>query len=722
MDYVLKASVIIILFYTCYKLFLQRETYFQQNRWFLLIGLFIAAFLPLVVIPIYIEYSPALITLYETSNVVPEQIQVDSSIDLWEILINVYIVGCTFFFGKVILHFLSLIKLLNSQKKINKKPFVFIETEQNISPFSFFNFIVINTKQFNTEELEYVIVHEQTHAKQLHSLDIILINIATIFFWFNPFIWWYKKAVQQNLEFIADSEAQKTVDCAKSYQTILLKASLSVKQLYLPTNFYQSLIKKRIVMLQKSKSKNHSYIKLAIVLPFLALFLMSFNLEKIYIPKSETTQNKVNKEGFAISSKSSDKDRLDAEIDNFKNLLDNNRLVLENYNGEKSSNYRLKATDTIEQKSKSGVNENAEQPIYFLNGKIVSSEIALNLDPDKIATINVLKGKAAIEKYGKKGENGVVEMSLKNTNAQNQLTLKDNSNYLYILDGMEISKSEVLNLLSKETISVLNFLPAKVASEKYGEEGINGVIEVTLKNINDKESESNFEIVGFGTSTITGIYDESGSEDTTKKDPNSILKDLNLNDEGNNQALIILDGAEINYNLLSAINPKEIISINILKDNAAVKIYGNKAKNGAIEIFSTKNPFIVEYDSSKLDSKFVEDSLETESNSPWKFNYGISSVTFIDDKDPPKNLSILHISENTPDVVLDTHKEFLKTQGVDLRYATIKRNKNGELIKIKISVEDKNGNKSKVTYQSNKGIKPIKITLDDSGDVIISSE
>ena len=144
-------------------------------------------------------------------------------------------------------------------------------------PFSFFKYIVFNKTQFNDTELTHIINHEKVHAKQYHSLDIILVQLASALFWFNPFIWLYKKEIQQNLEFIADKEAQNISKCEKSYQTLLLKSSVPNYQLVLANNFYNSLIKKRIVMLHKSKSNNLKMWKYALVLPVLAVFLMSAN-------------------------------------------------------------------------------------------------------------------------------------------------------------------------------------------------------------------------------------------------------------------------------------------------------------------------------------------------------------------------------------------------------------------------------------------------------------
>ena len=102
--------------------------------------------------------------------------------------------------------------------------------------------------------MEQIIAHEKVHANQYHSIDILLTQLACVVLWFNPFIWLYNKDLKQNLEFSADHDTVNNAVCKKAYQYTLLKTSVPTYQLALSNNFYNSLIKKRIVMLQKSKS------------------------------------------------------------------------------------------------------------------------------------------------------------------------------------------------------------------------------------------------------------------------------------------------------------------------------------------------------------------------------------------------------------------------------------------------------------------------------------
>ena len=94
-------------------------------------------------------------------------------------------------------------------------------------------------------------------------------------------VWLYKKELQQNLEFIADEKAQTVSDCKESYQRLLLKASVSNHPLALTNNFYNSLIKKRIIMLHKSKSKKLNQLKFLLTIPALGMIYYFKNYENV---------------------------------------------------------------------------------------------------------------------------------------------------------------------------------------------------------------------------------------------------------------------------------------------------------------------------------------------------------------------------------------------------------------------------------------------------------
>ncbi|MWW24965.1 M56 family metallopeptidase [Algibacter lectus] len=536
MEYLLKVSALLAIFYVSYKVFLQRDTFFNENRWFLILGIVTAFVLPFLVIPIYIEYTPVDVPNFNNiPTEVPENIE--ASFNILDYLPITYLLGVIGFSIRFVIQLTSLSLVISKSKKEKHGKYTYIKTDKNISPFSFFNWIVFNPNNFNNTELEQILIHEKIHSNQKHSIDVLLTQLSCIALWFNPFIWFYNKALKQNLEFIADNETQHQIDCKKTYQITLLKTSLPSHQMALTNNFHTSLIKKRIVMLHKSKSKKISLFKYAIVLPLLTLFLMSFNTEEVIInSKTEDVSNINNlttsedKLNLYIHKETTDNtiEKLKSDLAqkgyslkigklrrNKNNLITDIKISV-SYKASHSTNYSsnssapIKTINIIIDKSNHSItikNSNDENlkigleitkaqvltdtdRLYIIDGKIIE-EKGFTLQEDNVKSINVLKGKSAIDKYGEKAKNGAIEITTKNNNQKNsdsvqtkktqhKLEIAKDKQPLVYVDNEEVNYEDLKNL-DTENIESMNVLKNKNATDKYGDKGKNGVIEITTK-------------------------------------------------------------------------------------------------------------------------------------------------------------------------------------------------------------------------------------------------
>lgn len=280
--YIAKSAVLMLLFYCVYFFLLRRETFFNSNRWFLLSGLIISSILPILSYTkvIWIDVAPNL-----NSNIQSEllSIQEKQSSDInWSfIILGLYAIGFLIFLLKLAVDFYSLNSIIKGKKVKQQADFKFIDTEENIAPFSYFEYIVYNSSLYTVTELENIIEHEKVHSDQNHTIDVLISRFFSIIFWFNPIVWLYKKAISQNLEFIADSEASKKLADKKAYQYTLLKITTHENCVAITNHFYQSLIKKRIVMLNKNQSKKRNSWKYYVVIPALAAFVLLFQIEVI---------------------------------------------------------------------------------------------------------------------------------------------------------------------------------------------------------------------------------------------------------------------------------------------------------------------------------------------------------------------------------------------------------------------------------------------------------
>lgn len=510
MDYLLKASGLVIILFLFYYIFLKNETFFKSIRSYFLIGLVIVVSIPLIEIPIYIENVATQLSAINLDEINSNQLNEVNSFDWIQILSFIYIIGVVIFSIKFLIQFISLGYLISKYKLTKQGEFYYVETSKNISPFSFFNIIVYNKSQFSAEELEQILNHEKVHVLQWHSLDTILAHLLVITLWFNPFVWLYKKAIQQNLEFLADADALKITKNQKLYQFTLLKTCNTNYCTEITNNFYNSLIKKRIVMLHKKQSKNISQWKYALLVPLLATFAFTFNT-KVIAQEKEAWEIKVgNAEYVILIDKNSTNEFLSNEKVNLKKEFNldftykgikrnskNEIIAIKidvkgkdlkasyNTSGKKPINPIIISYNPSENSIKIGnLNNDTAQYSYITE----QNELNNNVTAKDIEIIEVGNHKVKVLHENNEinmNENntiGIVKKDGKNLylikNKDEKTTKFDDA--LYILDGKEISK-ENIDKLQPNSIEKIEVLKGDNATEKYGEKGKNGVIIITTK-------------------------------------------------------------------------------------------------------------------------------------------------------------------------------------------------------------------------------------------------
>ena len=449
--YLIKSSGLIALFYLAYHFMLRKETFFTSNRWFLLLGLFTSIVLPIVVYTKIIWVKPTPVNYDWSSLPINTIVDEDHTEEYFYLgLAIMYCIGTLYLLTKFGFDFYSLNTVLKGKSIQQQADFKFIDTKENVAPFSYFNTIVYNSALYTTSELENIIEHEKVHSEQNHTVDVLISRLFCIVFWFNPFIWWYKKAILQNLEFIADNEATKKISDKKAYQFTLLKITTHENCVAITNHFYQSLIKKRIVMLNKNQSKKWNSWKYALVLPALIAFVLLFQIKtiaqekvsdksakeliksdeksvQIYKVNKNTTDEELKekssnlKENYAIIAtfsgiKRNSKNELTAikvdlkkgkemaekiEIKGNQAIKEFGIIISKNENGMLTANFGT--DETIHDQKSAIVSPNAPltEKETFINGKKASQKDLDTLNSDKIKTIVVKKKDNTISVWDK---------------------------------------------------------------------------------------------------------------------------------------------------------------------------------------------------------------------------------------------------------------------------------------------------------------------------------
>ena len=346
--YFIKAGMLLLLFLSAYYFFLRKETFFKSNRWFLLFGLVISVLLPVVTFKktIWVEPAPIIenIAPYKldsspivaadvTSKTTRSEPEKNLEIDWFWIGLAIYAIGILALLIKFALDYFALKKVLKGKTIHSQEDYKFVNVKENIAPFSYFNYIVYNPALYNQVELENILEHEKVHCSQNHTVDVLIARLFCIAFWWNPFVWLYKKAIVQNLEFIADSDAFKNISDKKAYQFTLLKITTHDSCVAISNHFFQSLIKKRIVMLNKNQSNRWKSWKYAIIVPALALFMWQFQTKVVAQEKATNVITTSNGSTVSANSKeiiemSWNKNTSDKEFENDSKAMKKEGVIM----------------------------------------------------------------------------------------------------------------------------------------------------------------------------------------------------------------------------------------------------------------------------------------------------------------------------------------------------------------------------------------------------------
>lgn len=262
--YLLQVNIYLVIFYCFYKLLLEKETYFVLNRIYLVASGFFSLAIPFLRFELFskkVVSDELYISVSELNNVVSNYAimpQTQEQYDWGRLIVIIYLVGAFVF----LLHFLFQLFKINQ---------LFSNADENDA----FSFLNRKTVASHLPERATVDLHEDIHIKQLHTLDVIFFEVLAIITWFNPIIYFYKKAVKNIHEYLADEAAANFQGDKEQYSLLLLSHAFGVKPNNLTNGFLtKSMIKKRIYMLHKQRSTKVAVLKYGLFVPLFALTLI----------------------------------------------------------------------------------------------------------------------------------------------------------------------------------------------------------------------------------------------------------------------------------------------------------------------------------------------------------------------------------------------------------------------------------------------------------------
>jgi len=596
--YLLKSAVWLIGFGLIYLIFLRNERYFLLNRIFLFSGLFASAFFPLlnwhytIIIPIAtssVEFHPPIQAL----SVVEPFFSVQR---LMQIL---YMSGVSYLLYRITWQTASMLGVIKKAGVLPFKSVKLIRTTEYPVSFSFFSFVFVNPS-INETETNEVVNHESEHIRQKHWIDLILFEALCTLQWFNPMIWFYGRFIRQNHEYLADERAlQRSVNPAV-YRAALLNQMLGGPVIVLAHSFNYSLNTKRFNMMKKKIYSPIRKFKLLLVLPLIAFVFYAFATPEYVYTETASNSDASTKLQIAVQSTYSQNDtvRNSPIIPNKREKNKSVTVVVEAKNNQSDQNLEKKAKKEV-----ITINDKGKQPLYMIDGVVKKNQNMNDVIPDNIQSINVWKGDKATKKYGDRGKDGVIEITMKpgmssgiNYKAKSinvigygqKNELKTDSSEtqkqeirirgvgekpLLVIDGV-ISENQNISAISPDNIKSISVLKDKSANILYGDKGKNGVILITMK-----KGEKTGEVKDASGRTFVVVPSKDVEKEKISIEDNSFKGQI-----GVQKPLIIKDGEILVNQNMKDIPPDDISSIQVWKGENATKKYGYLGINGVIEI------------------------------------------------------------------------------------------------------------------------------------------
>jgi beta-lactamase regulating signal transducer with metallopeptidase domain len=494
---------------------------------------------------ITIETTPSYIPITENYQHIPINTPIETPIwpEIIKILMILYAIGVAFFLIRLLIAYITTFRIIIQSERKKFYNYILAITQQSISPFSIFKWLVIPQKKINHPDFNHIVQHESIHSRQYHSVDLLLAEIMIAFQWFNPFVWMTKKAIIENHEYIVDKTLlNKGVD-PRQYQYSLLNYAMDTGgQLAVANHFNSNLLKKRICMMNKNKSPRWHRLKNFLILTVVSIVVFTtVSFETKVIAQTKTIETII----FENNSDSAHKVLKVINPDSTQKTIVINDSIIITQDGDKSQNGVI----WIHTKDSTGISNHKGEYIKI----------------DRIGQ------PILVDNYEFQNFNS--------SDSSNVILGKFKHKPIIIIDGKKIDSDAIKDKqFNMERIEVIN---GERAIELYGEDGKNGVfIAETNKHKQQRDS-----ILLLKHKTYYN-YSSSSNQTPKQNHPQDTGKITIRQKIYTNSAppLTIVDGKEMAPGGFKTINPEKISKIEVLKGESAEKLFGEKGKQGAIVI------------------------------------------------------------------------------------------------------------------------------------------
>ncbi len=485
MLYVIKAAITLALLYSCFFIFLSKETFHRFNRC-MLVGIMLIS----LVMPMFHFTTSHPTTLNEEVYIVQNYIEHDTTpiivtaqqaqgITWIQALTWIYMAGVVLMLILTLVQAISLCRFMCSGvRHTDTQGNTVILHNNDVPPFSIFRYIVMSVKDYESSR-QYILTHEQEHIRLGHTYDLLLLQGMKTLMWFNPFIWFLSRDLKAVHEYEADQAVINQGIDAKSYQQLLVMKVVGNRLQPFTNNLNHGSLKKRIIMMYQKPSNRWLMLKALCAIPVAALTINTFatpietdpveDMVKTLETTNVPTINEV-KENVLTTVESVDETpfAIHPVADQYGRIL----------------------SFTHEGKPADGYFECTAEYVFIDGRQATEAELRNYKTLLSNSKFELLKTANGTAKYNYKDKHGIIVI-----HTQEASTDQDDDNPLILINGHEVkipadiktidnaSIAKLLNL-NEDDIESITVLKDGAATAIYGDKGKNGVIEIKLKEAN----------------------------------------------------------------------------------------------------------------------------------------------------------------------------------------------------------------------------------------------
>lgn len=540
--FLLKVNIALLLFCAGYYLVLRHLTFYTLNRIYLVAAILFATVYPKINLDSFAQRHQQLTqpvqVILKLQAPAQNLIKPIAQPNNWYWVEVIFWIGAGLFALRLLMQLYSLYKVYRNSSPAQIHGYQVRTIKGDSGPFSFWKTIYLNPDNHHPDDMRSILLHEQVHVNQWHTLDILLAEVSTVFYWFNPGIWLMKKAVRENIEFITDNKIlNKGID-SKAYQYSLVNVSFAAGPQHIVNHFNLSTIKKRIIMMNAKRSSKVNLTRYAFLMPAVVALLLVFSISKAaFVTNTSKVMHKI---ASVIGVPVTQHNGVQNAALNHPYIAPKAKKVksvrLADTTKKTGSAVKMTADSAIRIK----VTGSTNTPIYIIDGKVGTEADMKTISPEKIATIDV---------RGAKTIPGVIYVTTKTNATANTLTaVKMNG-------AVSVTSHNDRWPLVHDTIRIIT---DTIKKDKDNAVIVRGYRVAKANNVR----------VG---STV------SYARATTSAD----LSDIS-------GKLFIIDGKPATEREMKKLSVLDIDRIAVKNDTETKSLYGDKAKNGVVFVVTKK--------------------------------------------------------------------------------------------------------------------------------------